>query len=505
MNVGSILNGDLPPEEIAQRDSKPETDESRGPRHSINDLLNAPSRAKGSENQEAENPEFQRPSELSRVLSLEEAILRETETEFLEPKPSAGAPKSTETAKKVEAPDNSPESRQKEAKPEKYKPPHSRKLQTQTKSPSSGRTKQTLVDSDLAKIHRLKQQPGKPHRYPEPPIWAQEWIPASQQRDVPASAAPVPSRGGFSNKPVFNREHMYSSDLECSITGVIPAPSVVRTVAEWIYANFTKISLENRPLVELEIKFGTIIDQASGQRLDIGVSTECVYTKSGATRFEMGVHEVGWNEMKRYIEELDKQYQDELRRNPNPQKPRKKFGTLESFNTDFFFNLRERNEAPKKVRISQDNLLKPKRYVGIEKKKLSDLYIHNPSQMFDLRFSMSMEVPLPEGSIEPTLKKSKPILTREKRRLSYTHAPTATRFDFTAVSVPRTTKNKTGKAIVEHDNSHELELEIETHEIFRGYDKVRDGSDTVRFEELVEVFLNNARVLNTRVTKFALT
>lgn len=364
-----------------------------------------------------------------------------------------------------------------------------------------------LVESELERISKLKLTSKKPHRYTTPPIWAQEWIPPSQsgRRDAGVVfAAPTQETGAsatLSQKPVFDRSTTVSADLECLITGVIPPQSVVRTIAEWIYANFVEIAVENRPYVELELKFGTIVDQVSGHRIDIGVSTECIYTRGAEARFEMGVHEVGWNDMKTFLGELEKSYQDENRKNPT--KPRQKFSVLETDNTDYFFLNTERNEMPKKIRITKDNSLSPPRYTGILKKRLSDLYIHNPSSMYDLRLSLSLEFPIDESSVEPIMRKNKPTLTRIKRRTSWRHPPTVTQFDFTMVLLPKTTRNKLGKNVTEHENTHELELEIDTKEIFKGFDKIRDGSDTIRFEELVEVFLNNARCLNNRVTKLA--
>lgn len=358
-----------------------------------------------------------------------------------------------------------------------------------------------LVDSELAKVKELKSAKKKPTRYTTPPIWAQEWLPPSQSNGYRDVAPSEPSSGGVSDKHVFNRTLMYTTDLECLITGIIPPLSVVRTIAEWLYANFVEIPLEHRQYVELELKFGTIMDKEAGKRLDIGVSTECIYNKSAGIHFDMGVHEVGWNDMRVFLEELEKLYQDENRK--NGVKPKRKFNTLESDHTDMFFQINERNEKPKTMRITKDNTLNPPRYTGIHKKRISDLFIHNPSLMYDLRLSMSLELPIADGGVEPVLRRNKPTLTRGKKRTLWSHPPTVTQFDLTKVLIPKVMKNKLGKTVVENEVSFEVELEIDTIEIFKGFDKIRDGSDTIRFEELVEVFLNNARCLNNRVTKLA--
>lgn len=348
---------------------------------------------------------------------------------------------------------------------------------------------------------------SKPRRYEEPPVWAREYNPGRQNGEAVPDVTPVAENGAsgafLTSRPVFDRTHALGVDLECSVTGVIPPASVVRTIAQWIYANFVEIPDENRKHIELELKFGTIMDKRAGQRIDINVSTECVYTNTNDTYFDMGVHEVGWKEMCLFLDELETSYQDELKRNPSPSKAKRKFSSLETDVTDNFYQISNRNEVPKSIRISRDNALNPPRYVGINKQRLLDLYIHNPSSMYDLRLSLSLESPLPDSSVEPIVKRQQPSLTRVKKRNSWSHRPTVTTFDLTRVFVPRELKNKAGKTVVEQEQSYEAELEVDTGELFAGFDKVKDGSDNVRFEELVEIFLNNARVLNNRVTKLA--
>lgn len=496
MNVGSILNGDSPPDDSDRNAT------SLGYRHSINDLLNGPA-----SNGSRAAPDAQK--------TLNGESERKVEKEVRTEKDEEKNGKDLENEDEKDGEDESEIHISESEFPSKTDDEESEEELTRAdilavvveEDAKAASEKPLLVGSELEKISKLKSEEnkdGKPKRYTQPPVWAQEWYPSSQQpRDIAnlqAESSSMEASGGLSSKPVFDRSHMYTQDLECLVTGVIPPQSIVRTIAEWIYANFVEIPLENRQYVELELKFGTIVDKAGGYRLDIGVSSECIYTKSSEVRFDMGVHEMGWNDMRRFLDELEKTYQDEIRK--NHQKPRRKFSKLETDITDLLYVINERNERPKKIRISKDNTLNPPRYAAIEKKRLSDLFIHCPSSMYDLRFSLSLEMPVAEEKIEPTLKK-RATSTRIKRRTSFTHTPTVTQFDFTAVLTPKTTKNKAGKTVVEHETNYELELEIDTNEIFRGFDKIRDGSDSIRFEELVEVFLNNARCLNNRVTKLA--
>lgn len=372
-------------------------------------------------------------------------------------------------------------------------------LNDKTKKPSP---KQLNDKADKKPSPRYRR---KPKRYENPPIWAQEWRPSFLNgTKEPVEEAPVESSAAskLSEKHIFDRASMASTDLECSITNTIPPSLVVRTVAEWVYANFVEIPHANRPHVELELKFGTIIDKGTGRRLNINVLTECIYNNPSEIRFDAGIHEVGWNDIKLFLEELEKQYQDELRKHPDPSKNKKKFANLETDITDQIFQYTQRGEAPKKIRVSKDNTLSPPRYIAINKQRISDLYIHNPSSMYDLRLSLSFEHPVPDGNVESILK-TKASHTRIKKRSTWSHRPTVTQFDLTKVLVPKESKTKSGKVQVDHDISYEAELEVDAHELFNGFDKFKDGLDNIRFEELVEVFLNNARNLNNRVTRLA--
>lgn len=358
-------------------------------------------------------------------------------------------------------------------------------------------------EDEITKLNKLKQK-SKPKRYATPPIWAQEWIPSNRKNGgEQAIIAPGNMNESYiSDKSIFNNTSTSSVDLECSITGVIPPPSVTRRIAEWIYANFVEVTEENRKHIELELKFGTIMDRKTSNRINILVSTECIYTDVSSIYFESGVHEVGFTDVIKYLDELERNYQEDLKNHPN--KPRRKFNTLESDVTDSIYYVRNRNEQPKSIRISKDNALSPPRHTAINKQRISDLYIHNPSSMYDLRLSLSLENPVSDGEIEHIMKKSKPNMTRMKKRNSYSHRPTVTTFDLTRVSTPRELKNtSTGKKVVENENTFEVELEIDVPELFNGFDQFKNGTNSIRFEELVEIFVNNARCLNNRITKLA--
>ncbi|CAK9436440.1 uncharacterized protein LODBEIA_P09980 [Lodderomyces beijingensis] len=369
-------------------------------------------------------------------------------------------------------------------------------------------------EDDLTRIKKLKKS-NKPKRYEEPPIWAQRWIPPNEQkyhqnphaqsREEPMGE--VSQNVQISSKPVFDYTSTRYVDLQCSITGRIPPSSITRTIAEWIFANFANIEEHNRKFVELELKFGKIIDKRTGNRLNLNVTTECIYSDPSSIKFDMEVEEIAWKDVRKLFEELERTYQDEKLKDPQLAQtgPKRKFNVLESDKTDSFYQIGNKNEHLRRVRVSKDNLLKPPRYTAIQKDRIGDLYVHDPKSMYDLRLSLSLETPVLEANIESIMTKyAPPQLSREKKRTSWTHTPTVTQFDLTRVLVPKQFKNnKSGKTLVNHETKFEIEMEIDTLAIFSSIDKIMSGTDNFRLEELVEIFLNNSRVINNRVTKLA--
>ncbi|KAI5950745.1 hypothetical protein KGF54_003819 [Candida jiufengensis] len=390
-------------------------------------------------------------------------------------------------------------------------PPHQESQQTQEEILPKIEKKKSIIetdDDDLTKIQRIKKS-NKPKRYDSPPIWAQKWIPPNQQNKYNSNGQDEIIDNGesitrLSSKSVLNYNSTRYVDLKCSITGVIPPSSIIRTISEWIYANFSNIEDKNRKNVELELKFGKIIDKRTGNRVNANVITECIYTDQSNIKFDMEVEEIAFKDIRKLFDELEKIHQEELKRNGNQEHLKKKFNMLESDKTDSFYQIGQKGEHLRRIRISKDNLLDPPRYIAIQKERIGDLYIHNPQSMYDLRLSLSLEIPVPEGNIESIRTKNQPQLSREKKRTSFTHPSTITQFDLTKVMIPKEFKNKSGKKIINYETKYEVEMEADTLELFQSIDKIISGTDTFRLEELVEVFLNNARIINNRVTKLAL-
>ncbi|KAL6454708.1 CET1 mRNA-capping enzyme subunit beta [Candida maltosa Xu316] len=501
MNVGSILNDDTPgknkddermSESPISRPKLPSVHE----RHSITNMLNdAPSEPTLKQPEPTSASDFRKPS----ITYKPPPPLHSTGSSgHSSARSSPAVQKRNSIANILDTDDDA-------ANRSSSKIESSKSATEDSEGPKIETAEPITIDDDLEKIKKLKVS-EKPRRYETPPIWAQRWTPVGDERsNNGSSTTTATSTGGatftrLSDKPVFDYTSTTSVDLECSITGVIPPSSITRTIAEWIYANFSNVEEKSKRFVELELKFGKIIDKRTGNRIDLSVVTECIYTDQSNCRFEMEVEEIAWKEIKKYFEELEKLHKEDKREKQSA----RKFNVLDSDNTDTFYQIGNKNEHLRKVRITKDNSLSPPRFTAIQKDRVADLYIHNPQSMYDLRLSLSLEIPVPEGNIETIMAKNQPLSIREKKRTTFTHPPTITQFDLTRVLIPRESKSKSGKKVVQHDTKYEVELEADTLEIFNAIEKITTGVDNFRLEELVEVYLNNARVLNNRVNKIAL-
>lgn len=487
MNVGSILNDDSPPSDKQDTQlSSSSIASDIHQRNSIVNILNNPINDKRKEKSNQDDNEQSNDETAKVEVSLPPATKSPTPQKSSTLNKSPKSPKSPKANKSTKPPLKSPS--------EKGSTPKN----LPSKSPDTS-------NDELLKLKQLKSK-KKPTRYTTPPIWAQEWIPPNRRHLQGNNITPQDLPSILTDKRVFDYSKTHSVDLECSITGVIPAPSITRTIAEWIFANFQDIADTNHKYVELELKFGTIIDKRKGSRININVATECVFTDHSNVTFDMQVEELAWNDLCKCFQELESGYQDELRKlgGMARNKPKRKFTTLESDITDTMYQVEQgRNEHPRKIRVSKDNTLNPPRFTAIEKQRISSLYVHIPSSMYDFRLSLSLEIPIPETNVDLIMARNTPELIREKKRNTWTHIPTISQFDLTRVLIPRESKSKSGKKLIEKDQNFEVEIEINTVEVFNAIEKFSKNIDPYRFEELVEIFLNNARVLNNRVTKLA--
>ncbi|KAJ2957954.1 hypothetical protein NQZ79_g6418 [Umbelopsis isabellina] len=122
----------------------------------------------------------------------------------------------------------------------------------------------------------------------------------------------------------------------------------------------------------------------------------------------------------------------------------------------------------------------------LEKTRVADINIYSPNQAFDYRISVSLESPVllktasvPEGSH---------MFERNKDRLSYSQGNI--QFDLTQVKSP--------DSIGQQDVTHELELEFIDASILAAEKRKQAQGEASEFANMIEVFLDNARMLSKR-------
>ncbi|KAH3673148.1 hypothetical protein WICMUC_003871 [Wickerhamomyces mucosus] len=319
--------------------------------------------------------------------------------------------------------------------------------------------------------------PNKPKRYDTPPIWATKWVSKAKlaRRGLVANATSAGQDGSPSDQTISSTGRLYS------ITGIRPYNDVTRRITGWIYAQLASISKENRKYIELEVKFGRVWDKRSDRRINLPIVNECILDDNYAinSNFKAGLDRPNYDRLKKYLTNMIKLDKE------------KRFRSLKFDHIDRQFREVSSGQVPKYYRITTDKQT-GRVVANIEKKRVASLFIHSPDLLFDYRLSLSLELPSSENP--ERFENSTPELERIKKRTSIIHDLTATRFDITEVSQ----KSRSSKDF-ESNESLEFELEIDMGKLLRAYDDLEN--DNISFEEIGEIFMDNARILNRELIK----
>ncbi|KAJ1017872.1 hypothetical protein NDA16_005188 [Ustilago loliicola] len=257
---------------------------------------------------------------------------------------------------------------------------------------------------------------------------------------------------------------------ERSIFGVDPLDDFATMVGDWIYANS-----RGRQNVEIEGKIGQIIDQETGERIQLPVRNETIVDLS-RTRFDSRMTVSQHAQYNRILNSL-------VSRSGESSYTGAKISYQRRKEIDYF------HPAPSgKVRVTRDAetlAIKPDGIV--QKQRIADLNIHCPNRLFDYRISINVENPAEEPS-------SDHVSLRQKNRLSYTHQNFIV--DLTQVTVPEKPQ----------EPIHELEIEIrDVAQLMQAAAQAKSngpsngsgpgGQDWTPFDDQVLIFLNNIRML----------
>ncbi|KZT40602.1 mRNA triphosphatase CET1 [Sistotremastrum suecicum HHB10207 ss-3] len=262
-----------------------------------------------------------------------------------------------------------------------------------------------------------------------------------------------------------------SVPLALSILNVEPLDEFIREVADWIAYH-----LKGRTdCVEVEAKIGVLKDRNTGDRIRMPTLVETILQPGTPDIiFESNMT----SDQHRHFNLL----LNELMVSPPPG------GQTSSpiqYSHHYLLDSFYKSDAhPRdKVRVTTDE--KTRQVVQcVRKVKLGDLNIYSPKRHADWRISVNLEIPekVPTGP---------PIRTRRKNRMSYTH-------QHTQIDLTQVTQESDRTAHTEL--LHELEVEIIPSSLLLSYAAYR-GDELVGqrerdgFDELIRVFVNNARIL----------
>ncbi|KAK8214068.1 CYTH-like domain-containing protein [Phyllosticta capitalensis] len=391
------------------------------------------------------------------------------------------------------------------------------------KTPKSGRqasvasilsqTPPSTAPSQASKTSPVPQASPQLHRQAtmrkEPPNWAKRFDWSSLSRgetkqatmgdNVPAPGpAPVQQAQSLPHalpKPAAAPE---TSELEPSLTNIAPYDEITRQVCDFLWNNVVmREDLHgNNPYgsnhgvkLEIEGKLGVLISKETNNRVSLPITSQTVL---GIPSERLAFRSFMSEQQHKFLNDfLNKSLADSHKSN----RPKMRYEHLREKDTFYhaddadlealppavqpFIYAKGHHRKPR-VRITRDQVTQ-KMKARILKARVADLDIYSPSEPFDCRISVNIELEIPE---EVSLLEAKDEIARLKDRLSYKHQHT--QIDLTQVKKD----DGTGEKV------HELEVEIDTSALIHQGLLTMNNSSEACFEELVKSFVSNIRLLS---------
>ncbi|CAI4054054.1 hypothetical protein SUVZ_16G0580 [Saccharomyces uvarum] len=322
-------------------------------------------------------------------------------------------------------------------------------------------SKKNNIKKDLEVLNEISAS-SKPSKYKNVPIWAQKWKPtikALQSIDVK------------------------DLKIDPSFLNIIPDDDLTKSVQDWIYATIYSIAPEMRSFIELEMKFGLIIDAKGPDRVNPPVSSQSVFTELDA-HLTPNIDESLFKELSKYIRGIS-----EVSENIG------KFSIIESQTRDSVYRVGLSTQRPRFLRMSTD--IQTGR-VGqfIEKRHVAQLLLYSPKDSYDVKISLNLELPVPENDPPEKYKSQSPISERTKDRISYIHNDSCTRIDITKVN-----NHNQGPKSRQSETTHEVELEINTPTLLNAFDNITN--DSKEYAALIRTFLNNGTIVRRKLSSLS--
>ncbi|CEP62494.1 polynucleotide 5'-phosphatase LALA0_S05e06898g [Lachancea lanzarotensis] len=327
---------------------------------------------------------------------------------------------------------------------------------------SSLQSKRNALKKDLKVLNEIAST-AKPSRYNIAPVWAQKWKPTVK---------------------ALESIDTNNLNIDASFTNIIPDDDLTKSVQDWVYATVVSIPPDQRQFIEMEMKFGIIVEGSDTNRVSPPVSSQTVYTEMDA-HLTPDVDERVFFELNKYMKGIS-----ELSEYTG------KFNIIESHTTDSLYRVGMSTQRPRFLRMSRD--IKTGR-VGqfIEKRHVSQLLLLSPKDSYDVKISINLELPVPENDPPEKYKDNTPVSVRTKQRISYIHNDSCTRMDITKVS----THNQ-GVKQRHTEGTHEIELEVNTSALLSAFENITQNSK--EYAAILRTFLNNGTIVRRKLTGLSL-
>lgn len=322
-------------------------------------------------------------------------------------------------------------------------------------------SKKNNIKRDLEVLNEISAS-SKPSKYKNVPIWAQKWKPTIK---------------------ALQSINVKDLKIDPSFLNIIPDDDLTKSVQDWVYATIYSIAPELRSFIELEMKFGVIIDAKGPDRVNPPVSSQCVFTELDA-HLTPNIDASLFKELSKYIRGIS-----EVTENTG------KFSIIESQTRDSVYRVGLSTQRPRFLRMSTD--IKTGR-VGqfIEKRHVAQLLLYSPKDSYDVKISLNLELPVPDNDPPEKYKSQSPISERTKDRVSYIHNDSCTRIDITKVE----NHNQNSKSR-QSETTHEVELEINTPALLNAFDNITN--DSKEYASLIRTFLNNGTIIRRKLSSLS--
>ena len=439
----------------------------------------------------------------------------------------------------------------------------SRKRSRDETSEPSPPIKKQREDMNGASRLQLKPPPGKrgseeiskiivkKRRIQEKPIWAQKAPGRRRDRTPPrwshnssaqtAHRLPSPPESHVKTPSPSQTQSLQSPDshvpLEPSFIGIIPADSITRKIADFLYEHAMVGLLEQYPdltvqNVEIEAKLGRITDRDSGERLPLHVATETVLDPGDRRMKRPPPLRTSF----RTIMTLEQhaffnKYLNETARRPSA--PSVTNGAPPPPPAKTYQHIRERDSFYEIPRAIAETLIPPSLHgpvlgergdvkirvthdwhgsgTGVEKKCIikrreADLEVFDPQTNFDWRVSVNVEYeysgnrsvfhPVTENiraaQVGGDWDSGRMQMDRMKDRMKYLHGNYD--IDLTKVEVVPHEWEPGRAPSVHQETNFELELELSTERLWREFGLLKAGQAN-QYEDCVMGLVNSTRLL----------